>query len=107
MPGIENNHSTAEDQNSPRVSAPEASGDLLAVENAALAYIDLTSQITDRAEAIKAIHKLWSLHTKMEDLLGRERPAVLQQTRLEIHRLKQQFGVSTEEELADDETENE
>ena len=61
--------------------------------------MDETRKITERDEALKAIHKLWKLHAEMEEMAQPEHPAILDLTRQEIFRLKQQFNISTEEEL--------
>lgn len=84
----------------------QAVRNLLDVNTQARFYMDETSKISDRGEALKAIHKLWKLHSEMEEMSKPNHPAILDLTRNEILRLKNQFGITTEEELQEDEPEN-
>ncbi len=83
---------------------------LIIMNTEARKYMDETKKIATRAEAVEAVRKLWRYHSQMERFTltlneDKRHPAILDLIRVEIHRLKIQFDISNEEELADPEAE--
>ncbi len=73
-------------------------------------YMDETKKISNREEAVKAVQKLWNYHYQMEKFTitkeeGEKHPAILDLIRNEIFRLKTEFDISNDEELAETEAE--